>query len=140
MRSEGYNLYVLGQPGHGKHPLVKRFLAERSRDEPSPPDLAYRYNFEEPTQPLQLQLPSGMGRLLRADLEQLTEELSAALPAVFEGDEYQNRMHELKQAMGERQRDLVEAVRREALQHDILQIGRASCRERGKRTVGGEAI
>ena len=22
MRSEGYNLYVLGQPGHGKHPLV----------------------------------------------------------------------------------------------------------------------
>lgn len=120
MRSEGYNLYVLGQPGHGKHPLVKRFLAERSRDEPSPPDLAYRYNFEEPTQPLQLQLPTGMGRLLRADLEQLTEELSAALPAVFEGDEYQNRMHELKQAMGERQRDLVEAVRREALQHDIL--------------------
>ena len=120
MRSEGYNLYVLGQPGHGKHPLVKRFLAERSRDEPSPPDLAYRYNFEEPSQPLQLQLPTGMGRLLRADLEQLTEELSAAIPAVFEGDEYQNRMHELKQAMGERQRDLVEAVRREALQHDIL--------------------
>lgn len=120
MRSEGYNLYVLGQPGHGKHHLVKRFLAERSRDEPLPPDLAYRYNFEEPSQPLHLQLPAGMGRLLRADLEQLTEELSAALPAVFEGDEYQNRVHELKQAMGERQRDLVEAVRREALQHDIL--------------------
>ena len=42
MRSDGFNLYVLGHPGHGKHQLVGRFLAERSRDEPTPPDVAYR--------------------------------------------------------------------------------------------------
>ncbi|WP_245904439.1 Lon protease family protein [Billgrantia lactosivorans] len=120
MRSDGFNLYVLGHPGHGKHQLVGRFLAERSRDEPTPPDIAYRYNFDDPTQPLCLLLPTGMGRVLRADLEQLTEELRSAIPAVFEGDEYQNRLHELKQAMGERQRDAIEAVRREAREHDIL--------------------
>lgn len=120
MRSEGFNLYVLGHPGHGKHQLVGRFLAERSHDEPTPPDIAYRYNFEEPSQPLHLLLPTGMGRVLRADIEQLVEELRSAIPAVFEGDEYQNRLHELKQAMGERQRDAVEGVRREAREHDIL--------------------
>lgn len=120
MRSDGFNLYVLGHPGHGKHQLVGRFLAERSRDEPTPPDIAYRYNFEDHTQPLCLLLPTGMGRVLRADLEQLAEELRSAIPAVFEGDEYQNRLHELKQAMGERQRDAIEAVRREAREHDIL--------------------
>jgi predicted ATP-dependent protease len=120
MRSEGFNLFVLGHPGHGKHELVGRFLAARSRDEPTPPDLAYRYNFDEPAQPLHLLLPTGMGRLLRADLEQLVEELRSAIPAVFEGDEYQNRLHELKQAMGERQRDAIDKVRREAREHDIL--------------------
>ncbi|MFW3615503.1 Lon protease family protein [Billgrantia antri] len=120
MRSDGFNLYVLGHPGHGKHQLVGRFLAERSRDEPTPPDIAYRYNFDDHTQPLYLLLPTGMGRVLRADLEQLTEELRSAIPAVFEGDEYQNRLQELKQAMGERQRDAIEAVRREAREHDIL--------------------
>ncbi|QOR40889.1 AAA family ATPase [Billgrantia diversa] len=120
MRSDGFNLYVLGHPGHGKHQLVGRFLAERSRDEPTPPDIAYRYNFEDHTQPLCLLLPTGMGRVLRADLEQLAEELRSAIPAVFEGDEYQNRLHELKHAMGERQRDAIEAVRREAREHDIL--------------------
>jgi lon-related putative ATP-dependent protease len=120
MRSEGFNLYVLGHPGHGKHQLVGRFLAERSRSEPTPPDIAYRYNFEDPSQPLHLLLPNGMGRMLRTDLELLAEELRSAIPAVFEGDEYQNRLHELKQAMGERQRDNVEAVRREAREHDIL--------------------
>ncbi|MCC5883407.1 MAG: AAA family ATPase [Halomonas sp.] len=120
MRSEGFNLYVLGHPGHGKHQMVGRFLRERSRDEPTPPDIAYRYNFDEPSQPRHLLLPTGMGRVLRADLEQLAEELRSAIPAVFEGDEYQNRLHELKQAMGERQRDLIEAIRREASKHDIM--------------------
>ncbi|MCE8014941.1 AAA family ATPase [Halomonas sp. MCCC 1A17488] len=120
MRSDGFNLFVLGHPGHGKHQLVGRFLAERSRGEATPPDIAYRYNFDDPTQPLHLLLPTGMGRVLRADLEQLAEELRSAIPAVFEGDEYQNRLHELKQAMGERQRDAIEAVRREAREHDIL--------------------
>ena len=120
MRSDGFNLYVLGHPGHGKHQLVGRFLTERSRDEPTPPDVAYRYNFDDPSQPLHLLLPTGMGRVLRADIEQLTQELSTGIPAVFEGDEYQNRLHELKQAMGERQRDTIEAIRREARDHDIL--------------------
>ncbi|MCE9662565.1 AAA family ATPase [Halomonas sp. M5N1S17] len=120
MRSDGFNLYVLGNPGHGKHQLVGRFLAERSRDEPTPPDVAYRYNFDDPSRPLHLLLPTGMGRVLRADIEQLTQELSTSIPAVFEGDEYQNRLHELKQAMNERQRDAIEAVRREAREHDIL--------------------
>ncbi|WP_338071954.1 ATP-binding protein [Billgrantia bachuensis] len=122
MRSEGFNLYVLGHPGHGKHQMVERFLTKRSRDEPSPPDIAYRYNFDDPSRPRHLLLPSGMGRVLRADIEQLVEELRTAIPALFEGDEYQNRLHELKQAMGERQRDAIEAVRREAREHDILLI------------------
>ncbi|TFH86858.1 ATP-binding protein [Billgrantia azerbaijanica] len=120
MRSEGYNLFVLGHTGHGMHEMVGRFLAERSHNEPTPPDIAYLYNFDDPSRPIHLSLPTGRGRVLRADIENLVEELRTAIPAVFEGDEYQNRLHELKQAMGERQRDAIEAVRREAREHDIL--------------------
>ncbi|WP_240454047.1 ATP-binding protein [Halomonas sp. NO4] len=120
MRSEGFNLFVLGHPGHGMHELVGRFLTERSHDEATPPDIAYCYNFDDPARPRCLSLPTGTGRVLRADIENLVDELRTAIPAVFEGDEYQNRLHELKQAMGERQRDAIEAVRREAREHDIL--------------------
>ncbi|RUA22501.1 hypothetical protein DSL92_05430 [Billgrantia gudaonensis] len=67
-----------------------------------------------------MSLPTGTGRVLSADLDNLIDELRTAIPAVFESDEYQNRLHELKQAMGERQRDAIEAVRREARKHDIL--------------------
>ncbi|PMR67260.1 Lon protease family protein, partial [Halomonas heilongjiangensis] len=120
IRSDGFNLFVLGQPGHGKHSLVGRFLTERSRGEAPPPDWCYLFNFDDPTVPRQLALPPGLGRQLRTDIEQLVEELRRAIPAVFESEEYQNRLHEMKQAMGERQNDAVEAVRREAREQDIL--------------------
>ncbi|MDW7746036.1 ATP-binding protein [Halomonas sp.] len=120
IRSDGFNLFVLGQPGHDRHSLVGSFLAEKARAASSPRDWCYRYNFDDPAVPLALSLPPGLGRQLRTDLEALVEELRSAIPAVFESEEYQNRIHELKQAMGERQRDAVEAVRREAREHDIL--------------------
>lgn len=120
IRSDGFNLFVLGQPGHDRHSLVGSFLAEKARDASPPRDWCYRYNFDDPAVPLALSLPPGLGRQLRSDLEALVEELRSAIPAVFESEEYQNRLHEIKQAMGERQRDAVEAVRREAREHDIL--------------------
>ena len=120
IRSDGFNLFVMGQPGHDRDSLVGRFLSETSRTASAPRDWCYRYNFDDPAVPLALSLPPGLGRQLRADLEALIEELRSAIPAVFESEEYQNRLHEMKQAMGERQRDAVEAVRREAREHDIL--------------------
>ncbi|WP_404297377.1 Lon protease family protein [Halomonas sp.] len=120
IRSDGFNLFVLGQPGHGMHGLVGGYLEERTRDKPSPPDWGYLYNFEDPSIPLYLQLPPGMGRQVRRDIEALTDELRGAIPTVFESEEYQNRLQELKQAMGERQRDAIEAVRREAREQGIL--------------------
>src|SRR5690554_2941056 len=120
IRSDGFNLFVLGQPGHGMHSLVGHFLEERSRDEAPPPDWGYVYNFDDPSVPLFLQLPPGMGRQLRRDIEALVDELRGAIPAVFESEEYQNRLQELKQAMGERQRDAIEAVRREAREQGVL--------------------
>src|SRR5690554_600169 len=120
IRSDGFKLFVLGQPGHGMHSLVGHFLEERSRDEAPPPDWGYVYNFDDPSVPLYLQLPPGLGRQLRRDIEALVDELRGAIPAVFESEEYQNRLQELKQAMGERQRDAIEAVRREAREQGVL--------------------
>lgn len=120
IRHGGFNLYVLGSPGHALRGLVTRFLTERAAAASPPPDLCYRHDFDDPAVPLLLRLPPGTGRQLRGDIERLIEELASAIPAVFDSDEYQNRLHELQQAMGERQRDAVEAVRREAREQDIL--------------------
>lgn len=122
IRSDGFNLYVLGDPGHGRHELVAQFLEARARRETSPGDWAYRYNFDNPSRPFHLALPAGMGRQLHTDLGQLVDELKTAIPALFESEEYQNRLQEMNQAMGDRQRDAIEAIRREAREQDILLV------------------
>ncbi|GKW49288.1 Lon protease family protein [Halomonas sp. NCCP-2165] len=120
MRPRGFNLFVLGEAEHLAHQLVLPYLQARSARGEVPPDCCYLHNFDDPSAPRRLCLPAGMGRVLRGDIEQLVEELRVAIPAIFDSDEYQNRLQELKQAMSERQRDLIEAVRREAREHDIV--------------------
>lgn len=122
IRSDGFNLYVLGDPGHGRHELVAQFLNARADTETAPGDWAYRYNFDDPSRPLHLALPAGLGRQLHTDLGQLVDELKTAIPALFESEEYQNRLQEMNQAMGDRQRDAIEAIRREAREQDILLV------------------
>ncbi|MCH4564512.1 AAA family ATPase [Halomonas sp. EGI 63088] len=87
IRSDGFNLFVLGSPDHGRHGLVSRFLAERAKQGPSPADACYLHNFDAPARPRYLAMPVGMGRGLRADLEQLAEELRDTIPPLSSGGE-----------------------------------------------------
>ncbi|WP_435104612.1 Lon protease family protein [Arhodomonas sp. AD133] len=119
IRSQGFNLYVLGPPGIGKHEVVERFLRNRASDEPVPPDCCYLHNFDRPNAPRLIQLPAGDGERLRADLEQLIEELRTSIPATFESDEYHNRLRELHQAFGERQQNAFREIHDEAEKHNI---------------------
>ena len=90
---EGYNLFVLGEPGSGKRSLVRQLLEQRAASEPPPSDWVYVYNFAEPYKPNAIELPAGQGVRFRDALSQMVEELRTALPAIFEGEEYRVRRH-----------------------------------------------
>lgn len=120
--SSGFNLYVLGDPGSGKHQMVREYLEQRAAGATVPPDWCYVFNFDEPSHPRCLQLPPGRGRMLRDDLTELVDELRTAIPAVFESEEYQSRIQELEQAMQRKQRDGLDAVRDEAREQGIMML------------------
>ena len=91
IRRYGYNLYALGTSGMGKHGFVRAFLEQRAASETAPSDWAYVHNFADPRRPRALRLPPGRAPLLRQDLQRLVEELRAAIPAVFESEDYRTR-------------------------------------------------
>ncbi len=91
IRCYGYNLYALGTSGMGKHGFVRAFLERRAAAEPAPDDWCHVQNFADPRRPRVLRLPAGRAPQLREDLRQLVEELKAAIPAVFESDDYRAR-------------------------------------------------
>lgn len=99
---EGYNVYVMGSPGAGKHTLVKQQLARKVEKRSPPSDWAYVNNFREPSSPIALELPAGRGAALREDMRTLVEELRTAIPAVFESDEYRAHAGQIEAEFTER--------------------------------------
>jgi predicted ATP-dependent protease len=110
----GYNVYAMGPPGVGKHALVRRMLERVAADAPTPSDWCYLNDFAEPRRPRAVELPPGRGATLRKDLDLLTGELGAAIPAAFEGREYRTRLQLLEKEAEEAREKAVAEVQREA--------------------------
>jgi lon-related putative ATP-dependent protease len=91
IRRYGYNLYALGTSGMGKHGFVRAFLERQASAEPAPADWCYVHDFADARRPRALRLPAGRGRLLRQDMRELVGELKAAIPAIFESEDYRTR-------------------------------------------------
>ncbi|WP_237266516.1 AAA family ATPase [Thauera humireducens] len=99
----GYNLFVLGDTGSGRHDIVAR-LQENQRHRGAPPaDWCYVWNFAQASQPRLLRLPCGRGAGFRSDMERFVEELMPAIGAVFESDDYRNRIEALQEDAKQRE-------------------------------------
>ena len=74
----GFNLFVLGDSGSGRHSVVRRLLDAKAAQEEKPSDWCYVNNFAEPNKPRLLRVPSGRGGQLKRDMQQFCAELAKA--------------------------------------------------------------
>lgn len=118
----GFNIFALGPTGGGKTAAVKEIVAREAETRPVPDDWCYVHNFAEPSKPVALRLPAGRGREFARDMDQLIEELSSAIPAAFEGEEYRARAEEIEEEAKERERRAIEELRAEAGQQHVALI------------------
>ena len=119
VRRQGYNLFVMGPSGSGKHAMVEQYLKARAREEPCPSDWVYVNNFDHPHKPLALELPAGRGVELRDHMQQLIDELRMAIPATFDSDEYRARGERIDAEFGERHEKAFGALSEEAATHNV---------------------
>jgi len=96
IKRKGFNLFVLGSPGLGKH---GRHLEEKAEAEPRPSDWVYVNNFEVNHQPISIQLPAGRGVVLQRGMAAAIDRLKGAIPALFESDDYKNRRRAIDETM-----------------------------------------
>ncbi|MGI9465315.1 MAG: AAA family ATPase, partial [Aestuariivirgaceae bacterium] len=112
--ASGYNIFVLGAPGSGRHNAVRRFLKEKAAGRPAPDDWVYVHNFEEPHRPLALRLATGQARRFAEDLDAMVDGLKTAMPAVFETEDYQDRRKAIEQEFKESQGKALNAIAEKA--------------------------
>jgi lon-related putative ATP-dependent protease len=122
IRHKGYNLFALGPTGTGKHALVQRYAAEQAKTEPLPPDWCYVNNFLQPHKPRMLSMPPGKGLKLERDMEQLIEDLHAAIPTVFESDEYRTRSQAIEEELAEKKEQALHDIQANAEKKQIALI------------------
>ena len=116
---EGYNLFVLGPPGTGRHSYIQQFLARMAAEQPVASDWCYVNNFAQPQKPTALELPAGRGRRLRGDIEALIEEAHTAIPAAFESEDYRTRRQAIEEEFKEAQGKIFEQIQEQGKAHGI---------------------
>lgn len=118
----GYNLFVLGEPGSGRHALVHRVLDTQFRHRGNGDaawDWCYVHNFQEPTRPRLLRLPAGRGSKLREDMQNFVSGLAPALTAAFESDDYRRRLNALESEAKKREDTALRTLGREAMSKGV---------------------
>ncbi len=122
----GYNIFMTGMPGTGKSTYARITTTEKSRDEDTPADWLYLYNFNDSENPLAVSLPAGEGCVFRDDMEELVEDARTAIGHEFESGEFEKRRaaigERFQKDMGAAFQDLEEKVRARGF---ILQRGSA---------------
>jgi len=119
IQQPGYNLYVLGRRGMGKHTTVENYLREIAAKAPTPSDWCYVHNFSLPHKPTFLELPAGRGTSLQQDMQHLLEDLHSVIPAAFEAEEYHARLHDIEESLKEQAETQFSDLSKQAEKHKI---------------------
>ena len=110
----GFNIYVSGYPGLGKHTAIQHFLKTIASKENPPKDWCYVNNFKNPYSPKCLSLPQGYGYVFKKEVKKFLLEARAALNRGMSSKEYLAERDAIKQEWYAKEMELMTPFQRKA--------------------------
>jgi lon-related putative ATP-dependent protease len=110
MKDTDYNVFVAGQPKTGLTYIARTFLEKTAKEEATPPDWCYVYNFKEPDSPNYISLTAGRGKELRRSMEQFVQTLQEKIPEVFDSEDYSAKEAEVHQTFESKRREIIDVL------------------------------
>ncbi len=120
MNKSGYNIFAMAPAGTGKLTTIRQLVEHEASRQAIPSDWCYVNNFSQPAKPKAIKLMPGQGKVFKHDMAQLVDELSIAIPAAFDGDEYRSRAGELESESRQREINELSRLREAAANAHIL--------------------
>ncbi len=108
--SPGFHIFVVGPAGTGRRTLTRQYVEQLARTRPTPPDLCYVYNFEDPDTPMALVLPTGRAAHLRDEVRQFRRAVQEQLPKIFESPDYEEFRQQVQQELNQKQQEAFERL------------------------------
>jgi len=120
----GYNIFVTGPQGCGKHSAVSRALAKIASAMPPAADWCYVHNFAEPHRPRALRFAAGQGAAFKAAMGEFVETLKQAMPRLFDSEQYRARRSAIEDEFRKKADDTFDGLRRKAEAQGLALIER----------------
>ncbi|MCE5333698.1 MAG: AAA family ATPase, partial [Desulfobacteraceae bacterium] len=120
MKESGYNIFIAGPSKAGLTYTARTFIEEQAKQEPTPPDWCYVFNFKEQDKPKCLKISAGTGKLLKKDMNEFVDTLQAKIPEVFDSDDYRAKEGEVHQAFEKRRREYIDELSQEAREQGFI--------------------
>lgn len=114
IKSDGYNIFALGEPGLGKHDLIVEITKKKALNDREPEDYVYVYNFKDPDCPIYLKFPKGYGASFAKEMDELIESLRKEIPKIFESKEFEQERAQIIEKFQEFDRQIFESLNDEA--------------------------
>lgn len=116
----GFNLFVIGPPAARMREAVKELLKGNLKGRGAPPDWVYVNNFKDPQRPTAIELPPARAPQFYNAMHELIDDLKAALPAVFESEDYRTRREAIDESFHKLQADSFAGLRDNAAKQGIV--------------------
>lgn len=92
---KGYNIYISGEMGTGKRSYILDKLKKDAKNQKSPKDWCYVYNFNDPYKPKALWLKSGDAYKFKEDIEEVINLLFKEIPKSFSDYVYEKERNDI---------------------------------------------
>ena len=120
MKESGYNIFIAGPAKAGLTYAARTFIEDQARQEPTPPDWCYVFNFKEQDKPKGLKISAGTGKLLKKDMNDFIDTLQSKIPEVFDSDDYRAKEGEVHQDFEKRRREYIDELSQEAREQGFI--------------------
>lgn len=119
VNARGYNIFVMGSGGQGRHGALKSHVAALAEGKPTPSDWVYVTNFTTEHRPQYLELRPGEARKFSEALDKLITSVRETVAAGFEAPEYQSQRNAIEMASTQVRQALFNKVQGLAGEHSL---------------------
>lgn len=114
IKTRGYNVYISGETGTGKTSYATKYITAIAENQVVPDDWCYVYNFDKVSQPLALNLPTGMAKKFAKDMEEFINVMQVEIAKAFDNDDYEKEKQTIIKEFQERRDTLFEKLNEDA--------------------------
>ena len=116
---KGYNIYLDGPSGVGKTMYTKNYLNKLATKKKVPSDWCYIYNFDNPNEPIAVELPAGQGKEFKSSMDGFIKEIRKDIKSTFNNDDFEKEKALIKQEFEAKRSYLLDKLNEEASKYNF---------------------